>query len=163
MTLLALEVTRLLVYKLHVSLDVVLPGEPVPTQLTPELFEAQVSPQVRSVGLLLQFLVALWALNKHHVTISQHLGNTESLAQQRIKICCILVASENYKRFLSRFIAAASCLIEVRNTFSQVGFSGPRSWLGLFQGVLLSHSEDNFNLRLAVCHGWSYESFLHWI
>ena len=77
-----------------------------------------------------------------------------------------MVASENYKRLLRRFLVtgltAASCFIKVRHTFSQVGFSGSRSGLGLFQGIL-SHGEDNLYLRLAIAHGGGYESFLHWI
>ena len=78
-TLLALEVTRLLVYKLHVSLDVVLPGEPVPAQLAPELLHPKVGPQVRPVRLLLQLLLALGTLNKHHVSLAKELWYTEGV------------------------------------------------------------------------------------
>ena len=130
LTFLALEVARFLVDQFHVSLDVILPGEPVATQLAPELFEAQVSPEVRPVGLLLQSLVTLRTLDQHHVSLAQQFGNTEGLAQERIDVSRVLVASENYKRFLRRFIAAAvtttaaaaaaGCFTEVRHTFSKV-------------------------------------------
>ena len=77
LTLLTLEVARLLVYELHVSLDVILPGEPVSAQLTPELLHPEVGPQVRPVRLLLQLLLALGTLNKHHVSLAQELWYTE--------------------------------------------------------------------------------------
>ena len=94
--LLALEVPGLLMDEFHVSLDVILPGEPVPTQLTPELLEPEVRPEVRPVRLLLELLLTLGALHKHHVSLSQQLGkrwNAEGVCEERVNVSLLLAAS----------------------------------------------------------------------